>query len=84
MSDNINKKIKSNKSTTIKKTAKKIAIKKIVTVTLIKSLYGRLPKHRQTIKGLGLKTINNTVQLEDTSAIRGMINKVSYLLKIES
>ena len=60
-----------------------MAIKKIVKVTLIKSFFGRLPSHRATIKGLGLKRIRQTVQLEDTASIRGMINKVSYLLKVE-
>jgi large subunit ribosomal protein L30 len=56
---------------------------KIVTVTLLKSFYGRLPSHRATVKGLGLKRINHTVTLEDTPAVRGMINKISYLLKVE-
>jgi large subunit ribosomal protein L30 len=54
-----------------------------VSVTLVKSFYGRLPKHRATITGLGLKRINHTVELEDTPEVRGMINKVSYLLKVE-
>ena len=53
-----------------------------VSVTLTKSIYGRIPKHRATIKGLGLKKIGQTVQLEDTPMVRGMINKVSYLLKV--
>ena len=57
--------------------------KKTVSVTLVKSFYGRLPKHRATITGLGLKRINHTVELEDTPEVRGMINKVSYLLKVE-
>ncbi len=56
---------------------------KTVTVTLLKSFYGRLPSHRATVTGLGLKKINHTVTLEDTPAVRGMINKVSYLLKVE-
>ena len=57
--------------------------KKTVSVTLVKSFYGRLPKHRATVTGLGLKRINHTVELEDTPEVRGMINKVSYLLKVE-
>ena len=57
--------------------------KKLVSVTLVKSFYGRLPKHRATVTGLGLKRINHTVELEDTPEVRGMINKVSYLLKVE-
>ena len=63
-----------------KKTSPK---KKTVSVTLVKSFYGRLPKHRATVTGLGLKRINHTVELEDTPEVRGMINKVSYLLKVE-
>ncbi len=64
--------------------AKKAAPKKpTVSVTLVKSFYGRLPKHRATVTGLGLKRINHTVVLEDTPEVRGMINKVSYLLKVE-
>jgi large subunit ribosomal protein L30 len=56
---------------------------KSVKVTLIKSKFGRLPSHRATINGLGLKKINHTVELIDTPEVRGMINKVSYLLKVE-
>ena len=65
--------------------AKKVATKKVSTlsVTLIKSFYGRLPAHRATVNGLGLKRINHTVELQDTPEVRGMINKVSYLLKVE-
>ena len=64
--------------------AKKVATKKAtLSVTLIKSFYGRLPVHRATVNGLGLKRINHTVELQDTPEVRGMINKVSYLLKVE-
>ncbi|MDC9714909.1 MAG: 50S ribosomal protein L30 [Gammaproteobacteria bacterium] len=72
--------------TVAKKTvAKKVAAKNSkVSVTLIKSFYGRLPSHRATVAGLGLKRINHTVELIDTPEVRGMINKVSYLLKIEN
>lgn len=52
-------------------------------VTLIKSKFGRLPVHKECLKGLGLRKINQTVQLMDTKETRGLINKVSYLLKIE-
>jgi len=62
---------------------KKVATKNTVSVTLVKSFHGRLPTHRATIKGLGLKRINHTVELVDTPEVRGMINKVSYLLKVE-
>ena len=69
---------------TKKAPAKKAAPKKkTVSVTLVKSFNGRLPKHRATVTGLGLKRINHTVELEDTPEVRGMINKVSYLLKVE-
>ena len=52
-------------------------------VTLMKSRFGRLPKHRATIEGLGLRKIRQTVYLEDTPSVRGMINQVSYLLAVE-
>jgi large subunit ribosomal protein L30 len=77
------------KSETVKAAPKKAPAKKAVPkkatvrVTLVKSFHGRLPRHRATVTGLGLKRINHTVELEDTPCIRGMINKVSYLLKVE-
>ena len=83
------KKAVSKKSPTKKVVVKKAPAKKVVTkkttlsVTLIKSFYGRLPAHRATVNGLGLKRINHTVELQDTPEVRGMINKVSYLLKVE-
>jgi|TARA_B110000261_G_C13039237_1_gene339595 large subunit ribosomal protein L30 len=58
-------------------------VSKTVTVTLLKSFYGRLPSHRATVTGLGLKRINHTVTLQDTPEVRGMINKVAYLLRVE-
>jgi large subunit ribosomal protein L30 len=64
-------------------TKKATSTKSTVSVTLVKSFHGRLPKHRATVTGLGLKRINHTVVLEDTPEVRGMINKVSYLLKVE-
>lgn len=56
--------------------------KKTVTVTLVKSVAGTRSDHRATILGLGLKRMNQSRQLEDTPAVRGMINKVAYLLKV--
>ena len=53
-------------------------------VTLIKSAIGCKATHRATVRGLGLKRINHTVELQDTPAIRGMINKVHYLVKCEA
>jgi large subunit ribosomal protein L30 len=52
-------------------------------VTLIKSKNGRLPKHKACVAGLGLRRMHHTVEVEDTACNRGMINKVSYLLKVE-
>lgn len=57
---------------------------KILKVTLIKSPIGCKVTHRATVRGLGLKRINHTVELQDTPAIRGMINKVYYLVKCEA
>ncbi|MDG1752236.1 MAG: 50S ribosomal protein L30 [Thalassotalea sp.] len=56
---------------------------KTVKVTQTKSSIGRLPKHRATLKGLGLRRIRHTVELEDTPSVRGMINAVSYMVKVE-
>jgi large subunit ribosomal protein L30 len=57
---------------------------KKVRVTLVRGLIGTRESHRATVRGLGLRRINHTVELEDTPAVRGMINKVSYLLKCEA
>ena len=54
-----------------------------VKVTQIKSSVGRLKNHKACIKGLGLRKIGHTVELEDTPLVRGMINKVIYMLKVE-
>lgn len=56
---------------------------KKIKVTQIKSSSGRLPTHRATVTGLGLRRMNHTVELEDTPSVRGMINKVNYLVKVE-
>jgi large subunit ribosomal protein L30 len=60
-----------------------MAAKKTLKVTLVRSLHGRLPKHRACITGLGLRRMHQTVEVEDTAANRGMINKASYMLKVE-
>lgn len=52
-----------------------------IRITLVKSLIGTKQPHRATVRGLGLGKIGSTAELEDTSAVRGMINKVSYLVK---
>ena len=56
---------------------------KKVKVTLVKSIIGTKESHRATVRGLGLRKLNSSVELEDTPAVRGMINKVSYLVKSE-
>jgi large subunit ribosomal protein L30 len=57
---------------------------KTLKVTQIKSSIGRLPKHKATMTGLGLRKIGHTVELEDTPAVRGMINRVNYMVKVEA
>ena len=52
-------------------------------VTLVKSPIGCVPKHRRTVEALGLKKVNKTVELPDNAAVRGMVNQVSYLVKVE-
>jgi len=56
---------------------------KTLKVTLVKSTIGTMRRHRATVRGLGLRRLNHTVEVADTPAIRGMINQVSYLLKCE-
>ena len=56
---------------------------KKIKVKLVKSLIGTKQSHRATARGLGLRRLNSVSELEDTPAVRGMINKVSYLLKCE-
>jgi large subunit ribosomal protein L30 len=56
---------------------------KRIKVTLVKGLRGAIHKHRETVKGLGLKRREHTVEVIDTPAVRGMINRVSYLVKVE-
>jgi large subunit ribosomal protein L30 len=55
-----------------------------VTVKLVKGLIGTREDHRATVRGLGLRRTNSVSTLEDTPAVRGMINKVSYLVKVVS
>ena len=54
-----------------------------IKVTLVRSPISTLPKHKLCVKGLGLRRIGHQVELEDTPAVRGMINKVNYLLQVE-
>ena len=55
---------------------------KKLTVTLVHSPIGTKESHRATVRGLGLRGINSKSQLQDTPAVRGMINKISYLVKV--
>jgi len=52
-------------------------------VTLVRSTCKRLKNHKACVAGLGLRRMHHTVEVDDTPAIRGMINKVSYMLKVE-
>jgi large subunit ribosomal protein L30 len=54
-----------------------------IKLTLIKSVNGRLASHKACVSGLGIRRMHQTVTVKDTPENRGMINKVSYLLKIE-
>jgi large subunit ribosomal protein L30 len=55
-----------------------------IKVRLLKSTAGCRQSHRDTVRGLGLRKINHVVELDDTPAVRGMINKVSYLVRIDA
>jgi large subunit ribosomal protein L30 len=54
-----------------------------IKVTQVKSSFGRLKKHRACVAGLGLRRIGHTVEVEDTPSVRGMINRVHYLVRVE-
>jgi large subunit ribosomal protein L30 len=56
---------------------------KKIKVRLLKSVSGCRQSHRDTVRGLGLRRINHVVELIDTPAVRGMINKVNYLVRID-
>ncbi|MEE3095855.1 MAG: 50S ribosomal protein L30 [Pseudomonadota bacterium] len=57
--------------------------KEMIKVTLVKSANGRLKTHQACVRGLGLRRIGHTVEVEDTPSVRGMINKVNYLVRVE-
>ncbi len=57
--------------------------KATIRVTLVKSVHGRLKNHRACVSGLGLRRIGHTVEVEDTPSVRGMLNKVNYLVRVE-
>ena len=60
-----------------------MAKKKQIQVTLVRSPIGFQPKHRETVRGLGLKRMHQTVVLEDTPSVRGMVNRVDYMVRVE-
>lgn len=60
-----------------------MAVKKTMRVTLTRSMNGRLASHKACVKGLGLRRMHQTVEVEDTPCTRGMANKVSYMVKVE-
>lgn len=60
-----------------------MASKKMMKVTLTRSTFGRLAAHKACVSGLGLRRMHQTVEVEDTPATRGMVNKVAYMVKVE-
>ncbi len=57
--------------------------KKMIKVTQVRSTSGRLPAHKACVAGIGLRRIGHTVEVEDTPSVRGMVNKVNYMVKVE-
>ena len=57
--------------------------KKTLKITQIKSAIGRLKGHKACLRGLGLRRIRQVVEVEDTPSVRGMVNKISYMIKVE-
>ena len=60
-----------------------MADKKMMKVTLVRSIYGRRKEHQACVRGLGLRRMHHTVEVEDTPATRGMVDTVSYMVKVE-
>jgi large subunit ribosomal protein L30 len=60
-----------------------MATAKKIRVTQTKSSNGRLQSHKATLTGLGLRRIRHTVEVEDTAEVRGMLNKVNYMIRVE-
>jgi large subunit ribosomal protein L30 len=59
-----------------------MADKKTMKVRLVRSVHGRLASHRACVRGLGLRRMHQVVEVEDTDATRGMLNKVSYMVQL--
>jgi large subunit ribosomal protein L30 len=60
-----------------------MAEKKTMRVTLVRSVNGRLASHKACVKGLGLRRMHQTVEVEDSPCTRGMVNKVNYMVRVE-
>ena len=60
-----------------------MADNKMMKVTLVRSIHGRLETHKACVRGLGLRRMHQTVEVEDTPATRGMLNKVAYMVRVE-
>jgi large subunit ribosomal protein L30 len=56
--------------------------KKTMKVQLVRSVYGRLDRHKACVRGLGLRRMHQVVEVEDTPCTRGMVNAVSYMVKV--
>jgi large subunit ribosomal protein L30 len=54
-----------------------------IRITLVRSPIGRKPSHRQTVRALGLRRMHQSIERERTDAIMGMVNSVSYMLRVE-
>ncbi|MBS5521106.1 MAG: 50S ribosomal protein L30 [Clostridiales bacterium] len=52
-------------------------------ITLVKSTIGAVPKHRKTVEALGLRKLHHTVELPNNAAVKGMVNQVKHLVKVE-
>lgn len=52
-------------------------------ITLVKSTIGAIPKHKKTVEALGLRKLNKTVEMPDNAPVRGMVNQVRHLVKVE-
>ena len=55
---------------------------KTIKVKLVRSPIGCKQSHRDTVRGLGLRRLNSVSELQDTPAVRGMVNKISYLVQV--
>lgn len=55
-----------------------------IKVTLVRSLHGRVPGHKECARGLGLRRMHQTVEVADTAENRGMINKIRYMLQVQA